>query len=329
MTRCIAGTRRTNRGRAWVFGCIALLLATAGPAERLYSAELLHQYDFDGNLTDTLATGVVLEQYGNVATSEYGSDGWSWTANANPGGGLKLETALLTDPQSYSLGFRVKYGNVSPGYRKIVSFLGTADDGGLYFLNGNLNFYPFGANASITYTVDTFYDFIFSRSSDDVIKVYIVDGNGAVTKVYEENDPTSASVPIVVGGKYQFLFFCDDTATNSEWTGSGAVRRLRVWNGPLEEADVGNALSNDSPADETPEDESPADPDLAGGEAADESQQSPCINWLLSAYFRFPICGFGCLTAVPATLMGLAGMKLGRRRRAAKAVSMRSAKRPA
>lgn len=221
---------------------IALLLVIAGPAGWLQSAELLHQFDFKGDLTDTQGTGVVLVEHGNVATSTFGADGWSWTANTNPGGGLKLETALLDDPRSYSLGFRVKYGNVT-GYRKIISFKGTGSDNGLYFYSGKLVFYPFGSSVSVTFATNSFYDFIFSRSADNVIRVYVVTGECEVTLVYEKDDPTEAAVPTVVGGKHQFLFFCDDTATNIEWTPSGTVRRIRVWNGTLAEEEVADILS--------------------------------------------------------------------------------------
>ncbi len=250
MRKMSARTRSCSGGAGpAVLRSVALLLALTGAAGHVQAAELLHQYDFDGTLTDTLGTGVALEEFANIATSAYGADGWSWTADTNPGGGLKLETGLLDDPQSYSLGFRVKYGSVT-GYRKIVSFKGMGDDNGLYFLNGTLVFYPFGASASVTFAIDTFYDFIFSRSSDDVIRVYIVDDEGSVTKVYEEADPTDASVPVTESGKYQFIFFCDDTATSHEWTPSGTVQRLRVWNGPLNESAVGEALSTSPPADD-------------------------------------------------------------------------------
>jgi hypothetical protein len=294
-----------SRAGSSVWRRAVLVLLVAGFPAPLYSADLLHQYDFNGNLADSLATGVAMEQYANVATSAYSSDGWSWTANTNPGGGLKLETALISDTQSYSLGFRVKYGNVT-GYRKIISFKGTTDDNGLYFLNGNLEFYPFGPNASVTYAVDTFYDFIFSRSSDDVIRVYTVDSNGNATKVYEQNDSTDASVPVVVNGKGQFLFFCDDASTNTEWTSSGTVKRVRVWNGPLEEGEVSTALS-----DETTEEETGSQDEPENG----SQSTSWCINWPLSVLFRTPICGFGCLMAMAATLAGLSFIKLGARAR--------------
>ena len=61
----------------------------------------------------------------------------------------------------------------------------------------------------------------------------------------------------------------------------------------------------------------PGAPAVGGTDPAQQSQpaaqSTPCVNWPLSFLFRFPVCGFGCLTAVSATLAGLMGMKLGRR----------------
>ncbi len=208
-----------------------------------HAADLIHQYDFNDNLNDTLPTAIPLTTHPNTATSGYGSSEWWWTAGTSPGGGLVLETTLLADPQSYSLRFSIKYNEVS-SYRKIVSFKGTGDDNGFYFLNGNIVFYPLGANNAISYNTNTFYDFIFSRGVDDVIRVYVVEGDGTVTKVYEVSDSNDSSVPVLVDGKYQFMFFMDDTATSSEWTTGGSVRSIRVWNGPLTEEEVNHPLSD-------------------------------------------------------------------------------------
>jgi hypothetical protein len=209
----------------------------------LYAAVLIHQYDFDGNLNDTVGTGDPLTVHPNTATSGFGVSEWWWTATTSPGGGLIANTDIA-DPHNYSLGFRIEFNQVGPSWRKIVSFKGSSDDNGLYFYSGNLQFYPFGLNDTVTYNADTFYDFIFVRSPDNIIRVYVVEGDGTVTKVYEKNDPTDASVPIVVSGKYRFMLFMDDTATSGEWTNGGTVKSLRVWNGTLSEEEISDALSD-------------------------------------------------------------------------------------
>lgn len=218
--------------------------------DSLYSAVLIHQYDFDGNLNDTAGSGDPLTVHPNTATSGFGLNEWWWTATTSPGGGLIVNTDIA-DPQNYSFGFRIEFNQVSPSWRKIISFKGPSVDNGLYFFNSNLQFYPFGSNTAITYTADTFYDFIFVRSSDDVIRVYVVEGNGTVTKVYENNDPGDDSVPVLVSGKYQFMLFMDDTATSGEWTNGGTVRSIRVWNGTLSEEEISDALSDVATGDVT------------------------------------------------------------------------------
>ncbi len=207
-------------------------------------ATLLHQFDFNGDLTDSLGTDSILTVHPNTATSGFGDGEWWWTAVGSPGGGLILDTADLVDPNSYSLGFRIEFNEVGPSWRKIVSFKGSGDDNGLYFYGSNLQFYPFGSNTAITYSPNTFYDFIFTRGTDNVIRVYIVESDGTVTKVYEVNDPSDATVPIQVDGNYRFMLFMDDTATSGEWTSGGTVRSIRLWNGVIDEDSVGDALSD-------------------------------------------------------------------------------------
>jgi LPXTG-motif cell wall-anchored protein len=226
---------------------ITMLTLTPGVYPSTASATgavLIHQFDFNDSLTDSLGTETSLTVHPNTATSGFSDGEWWWTATRSPGGGLILETPQLSNPSSYSLGFRIKYNQVTPGYRKILSFKGPSSDNGLYFHNSYLNFYPFGSNTAITYSANTFYDFIFTRSSDQVIRVYIVEGDGTVTKVYERDDPSNATVPIQVNGKYQFMFFMDDVATSGEWTTGGTVRSIRLWNGAINEEYVGDALSD-------------------------------------------------------------------------------------
>jgi LPXTG-motif cell wall-anchored protein len=230
-------------------------------------ATLVHQFDFNGTLTDSLGTGTSLTVHSNTATSGFGDGEWWWTATSNPGGGLILLTSHLSNPNSYSLGFRIKYNQVGPSWKKIISFKGPGSDNGLYFRSSNLEFYPFGPNTAITYSVDTFYDFILTRGSDNVIRVYVVEGNGTVTKVYEVADPSNATVPTQVDGKYQFMFFMDDVATSGEWTTGGTVRSIRLWNGVINEEYVGDALS-----------------DVTTGTAADITDNSATLQGSVNPY---------------------------------------------
>jgi hypothetical protein len=235
---------------AWSLRLLFLFTFLLGSTPCLYSAVLIHQYDFDGNLNDTVGTGVPLTIHPNTATSGFGDSEWWWTATTTPGGGLILDTNII-DPQNYSLGFRVEFNEVGPSWKKIVSFKGPSDDNGLYFYGSYLQFYPFGSNTDVTYTPNTFYDFVLSRSSDDTIRVYVVEGDGTVTKVYERSDPGDDSVPLQVAGKYQFMLFMDDTATSGEWTTGGTVKTIRIWDGALTEEEISDALSDVSTGNAT------------------------------------------------------------------------------
>ena len=215
--------------------CAVALIVIFLYATNSHAATLINQYDLQGDFTDTLGAGDNLTPV-NTSTSSFGSDAWTWTASTDPGGGLILDSSI-TDPTNYSLGFRVSYEQVGPSWRKIVAFKGNTTDNGLYFYNANLQFYPFGVNAAVTFQPNTFYDFIFSRSGD-VMSVYIVEQNGDVTKVYEETDLGNSSVPIANGDKYQFQLFMDDLVVTGEWTSGGAVEIIRVWDGALTEDEI-------------------------------------------------------------------------------------------
>lgn len=211
--------------------------------------DLIHNFEFNGNLNDS-KSGTALTSF-NTATASFGTNpnSWTWTQSASPGGGLELLTDQLTDPENYSLGFRISYENTgnadgsTKSYKKILSFKGPNDDNGLYFNHQNLQFFPFGANTSVTYTPNTFYDFVFTRTKAGVLKVFIVETDGTVTEVYSENDTNKAAVPRLVNGKYEFRFFMNDNTATENTTG-GSTRSIRVWDGPLSSGDIAAALSS-------------------------------------------------------------------------------------
>jgi len=211
---------------------------------------LVHNFEFNGNLNDTRPSGAALTTY-NTATTNFGTNpnSWTWTQPTSPGGGLELLTNQLANPESYSLGFRISFqdtGNAdgtTKSYKKILSFKGATDDNGLYFNHRNLQFFPFGANASVTYLPNVFYDFVLTRSAAKEIKVYIVEANGTVTQVYSQSDPNNDAVPQLISGKYEFRFFINDNV-GAENTQGGTVRSIRLWDSPLSAGDIAAALSS-------------------------------------------------------------------------------------
>lgn len=225
------------------------------------AATVIQQYDFAGDLTDSLG-GPPLEEF-NTQTSEFSESGWSWTTKAGgdaaPGAGLILKAAL-SDPENYSIGFRFSFadlGIVSGDYTKIVSFSGgggqEADDDGLYFFtdkqNTILEFYPYSnelAESTTEFAANTFYDFFVTRAAADngTVKVYTVSG-GVQTLVFEVSDPNGASIPRDLGdGLYEFRLFMDDTYNGDEYATGGTVSVVKVWGEQLSESEVGGALDD-------------------------------------------------------------------------------------
>lgn len=197
-------------------------------------APLIHHFEFEGSFADSLPTGIELQVHANTGTNRLANGEWQWSASSHPGGGLILLTDKITDPEDYSIGFRIRFNEVSPSWRKILSFKDASDDGGLYFYNGYLQLYPFSFNDAISYETDTYYDFILSRNPEGVVTVYVVQSDNSIVKVYEDVDTTQATVPVEADGFYQFMFFIDDDTTSSEWTSGGAVRNIRIWDGPVD-----------------------------------------------------------------------------------------------
>lgn len=213
-----------------------------------WSQNLVHNFEFNGNLNDTEPSGLVLT-ISNTTTNSFltSPNAWTWRQPTSPGGGLVLKTNAIPNPASYSLGFRIEFDETgtsgSSGYKKILSFLGLNEDKGLYFHNGNLVLFPFTENNSIQYQPNTFYDFILTREFNNDLKVYIVEANGTVTQVYNVNDNTSSTIPLLNGGMREFHFFMNDV-TATEHTPGGTVRGIRLWDAPLSPSEIAGALSS-------------------------------------------------------------------------------------
>ena len=251
MTRCLISA---------VLASLCLVVSS----QLVVAATVTQQYDFNGDLTDSLGGEPLVAV--NTQTSEFSGGAWRWTADGQPGAGLIL-SAVLSDPQNYSVGFRFSYNDFSSdpdGYTKIMSFLGETDDNGLYFktdgMSTKLEFYPYLEKPATEYKAGTVYDFVLTRTSvgEGTVRIYRV-SEGVPTLVFEAADPSGAAVPRELGrapkaaddgrlieeGLYEFRLFMDDTDTNDEYTTGGSVFLVKVWGETLSESEVGTALDVD------------------------------------------------------------------------------------
>ncbi len=209
---------------------IVLLLFIVG---LLNAQTLLHRYEFNGDLTDALNGQDLIPIHTN--TSGYSDGAWNWTATSHPGGGLLLKASLI-DPNEYSLRIVFKYSDFNYSWTKILSFQGYnsanhyfSSDQGLYFYYNQLEFYPYITNQSIIFYPDVWYDLVFTRNSDGLIRFYVTPLGQQQQLVLEFDDPNYQAVPSLYDGFGCWGLFYDDTHTTSEWTTGGSVALVEVW----------------------------------------------------------------------------------------------------
>ena len=213
-----------RKGSSIILTLVAcVLLATPLGAQVV----LLSRYNFEGDLSDLLGNSNSLIS-NNTSAESFGPDGWTWNAVSSPGGGLIMDVdGALAD--NYSIGLRFEFDLVTPGWRKIIDFHNI--DTGLYFLNGNIQFYPVTPGSTVL-SNDTFLDLIITRDqSTGLVSVYL---NGSTSPETSFNDSGLNAVALLTGSSQaRFIFFQDDSATSGEWTPGGTVRRILVWDAPL------------------------------------------------------------------------------------------------
>ncbi len=183
------------------FGCGLLisLLAWSG----VQAVNLVHLFEFDNNLNDSLSSTVLTDNGGTI-----NSDSYSFGANQ----GVFLDTALsLAD--NYSIGIQFSFESVS-GWKKIVDFKDRIPDTGQYILSSKIYFFdPTIAGTGIV-QADEFINVVFTRSSlDNVYTAYL---NGSSTPEYSFVDSSSKAIAFDNSGFAQFAFFMDDVDTGLE-----------------------------------------------------------------------------------------------------------------
>jgi len=204
-------------------------------------------YEFSHDLKDTLNNGLDMVPV-DTDTETYTPDGWRWTSTNVRGGGLQFDgpagmAAIFTN---YSVGIRFKYDLAGPYYKKVVDYKDRTSDNGFYLHYWNLNFFPYGNTGSTIVTNDQFVDFILTYSgSTSTIDVYMVSETN-VSREFGVVDAQSAAVPTNASGRPRFMLFMDDTNTSSEATPGGTVRRIKLWDRPLTQEQISNAMSSAS-----------------------------------------------------------------------------------
>ena len=214
---------------------------TAGGTPLLIGDYALSQSSYANTLSGESALGNSLvavstgSSFGFVTSGE--NPGWSWSNATSPGTGLSLSGLPANDGTgfgSYSIGMRFSLGQVA-SYRKLIDF--RPGDVGMYVVDGRFKFYDDGTNPTAgTIAANTPVDFILTRNTSGMLEAFL---NGSTTPIFSSALGTDFKTDV----SRTLRFFVDRPGIgDNEFSLSGSISRLRVWNGPLTAAEIPNAM---------------------------------------------------------------------------------------
>jgi len=193
---------------------LSLLTGVGLMAGQSFAGTLIHDYELNGSLADSLGGPSLTAEGGTV-----GATGYSFGANQ----GLLLANGI--NPNNYSIEMRFHLYQVE-GWRKLIHFKDRSSDNGLYNYFSGLNFYPFalGGNGSINPGQDV--TVVLSRDGGSTLVNGSVNGN-VVNSFFDVFADASFTAP-----NNLIRFFEDDFATGQGEASGGFVDYIKIYNGP-------------------------------------------------------------------------------------------------
>lgn len=176
-------------------------------------AALIHQYDFNGNLADTLGGPALVANGGTVAAGRYG-----FAANQ----GLRLHENLGA---TYTIDMRFHFDALG-SWQKVVDFSGLLKDYGFYTSGSGYNLYNYGGTyGHLNVKQDT--RLTLTRGADAAVRIY--------------QDGTLVGTVADTQGHADFAgqdanFFRDDRGLNE--ASAGSVDFIRIYDNVLTQAQV-------------------------------------------------------------------------------------------
>jgi hypothetical protein len=200
-------------------------LVLAGMAQlALATPVLVHEYDFNGNLLDSVGSTAIQNNYGGTV----GAGVFSFGPNQGP-----TLAAVSSLSSSYSIGLQFQLNLDANGYSgdtgnywaSVLNLSDLAYDNNNQYLGaGHLNFYNYTGNGPDTVLGNTPVQVLLSWDGTNYSS-YL---NGVLQNSF--SSPGAADA-VVVGGNAVFQFFQDDS--HSGEAAAGSVTQIRVWNGAL------------------------------------------------------------------------------------------------
>lgn len=192
------------------------------------NAMIIGFYQFNGNFDNSLGPLGSLTPQVSSGTTEFSSGDWIWDGAADQGTGLSL--SLPGAMSTYSIGVVFEFSAVS-AFRKVVDFASQTSEAGLYVNEGTFSAYPNALGGSIAQITST--EIVLTRSEVGLFNLYV---NGSPIQVLSFSDNASDFVPTST-----LNFFLDDSG--SEFSPSGAVSEIRIWNTALSSNEIPTAFA--------------------------------------------------------------------------------------
>jgi hypothetical protein len=185
------------------------------------AATLEHDYEFQGNLVDSLGGPALTSLGGTIGATSY-------TFGAQQG--LSLNNAVLNNG-NYSIFMNFEFDTTS-GFRKIVDFKDLASDNGLYNLSTSLNYFNFSTGPTGAFTPGVFVGVTITRDSSTGLVVGYVNGVQQISFTDTTSDAVFNAANNIIN------FFQDDNQTGGRESSSGAVNRIEIFDGALTATEV-------------------------------------------------------------------------------------------
>lgn len=179
-------------------------------------ASLIHAWELNGDLTDSLGGSSLIAEGGTVGATAY-----SFAANQ----GLLDNSSIGA---TYTLSTEFSFDETS-GYRKIWDYQDKSADAGLYNYSGSLVLYPQTVASGVSFSPGQSSHVVLTR--DGATKRVAGFANGAM--IFSFIDTLDQAAPNPAS-----RFFEDDTATGQREASAGSVDYIRIYDNALGDEDA-------------------------------------------------------------------------------------------
>jgi hypothetical protein len=203
------------RMRGFLLAAVAIFVAV--PAQ----AALIGDFRLDGNLNNSAGGALSISNNGGTL----GATGITFAANQGP------TISGFSNPAAYSVETAFRF-DVTNGYRRIMNFLNSTSDTGLYNLNGALNFYPLTTSGATPFAPNQMSSVVFTRDASGNSVGYV---NGTALISFTNATLTNIGLANVLH------LFVDDNQVGGE-ASPGFVDYIRVYDTALTAGEVAGLL---------------------------------------------------------------------------------------